>query len=151
MSSTAKPPKVVLGKRPKSFKKTITGPMPDGTIGAIELDYVYRTRTEYGTLLDEHQAEKRAAAETELAAYMAEVEAAQAAKAEIPMPGNNAARAAKEVESDARLLLKIAQGWDLPDEFGLDAVKQFADEAPGLFLAAVRGYRDAIEEGRLGN
>ena len=151
--STAKAPKVVLGKRPTTFTKTITGPMADGTTGAIDVIYRYRTRTEWGALLDEHQAAKKERGAAAVQTYLNAVAAARSAEPPLPLPtppGAEAAQAA-EVDADARLVLDIACGWDLPDPFTFDSVRQLADEAPGLITEMVRSYGDAVHEGRLGN
>jgi hypothetical protein len=151
MSSTAKAPRVSLGKRPESFTKTITGPMADGTIGAIDVTFRYRTRTEWGALLDSHAKAKAERDEATVSAFLAAVEKARAAGAEIPAAPGAEKRQAMEVEADARLVLDLATGWDLPDPFTLDSVKQLADEAPGIVTAIISGFREAVNEGRLGN
>lgn len=151
--STAKAPKVVLGKRPTTFTKTITGPMADGTTGAMDIIYRYRTRTEWGTLLDEHQAAKKERGAAAVQAYLDAVAAARSAVPPQPLPtppGAGAAQSA-EVEADARLVMDIACGWDLADAFSFESVRQLADEAPGLITEIVRAYGDAVHEGRLGN
>jgi hypothetical protein len=44
--------KIVLGSRPKNFKSLVTIPMLEGGEGTIEVSYIYRTRTEFGKLID---------------------------------------------------------------------------------------------------
>ena len=44
--------KVVLGARPKNFKRTVKFPMLDGTTGQIEMVFKYRTRKEFGEFID---------------------------------------------------------------------------------------------------
>lgn len=149
--STAKAPKVVLGKRPTTFTKTITGPMADGTTGAIDIIYRYRTRTEWGALLDEHQAAKKERGAAAVQGYLDAVAAARAADLPLPTPPGAEAAQSSEVNADARLVLDIACGWDLPDPFSFESVRQLADEAPGLITEIVRAYGDAVHEGRLGN
>jgi len=151
--STAKAPKVVLGKRPTIFTKTVTGPMADGKTGEIDIVFRYRTRTEWGALLDEHHAAKKERGAAAVQGYLDAVAAARAAVPPLPLPtppGAEAAQAA-EVEADARLVLDIATAWDLPDQFTFENVRQLADEAPGLITEIVRAYGDAVHGGRLGN
>ena len=45
--------KIVLGKRPKNFKRTVQFDLPEGGKGAVEATFVYRTRTEFGAFVDE--------------------------------------------------------------------------------------------------
>lgn len=151
MSNTARPPKVVLGKRPKSFTKTVSGRMADGTVGAIDMTFSYRTRTEWGALLDRHKAAKTERAEARLKDYLDAVETARHEGRDVPtMPGVELAQRA-EIEADARLVLDIATGWDLADSFTFESLMQLADEAPDLIASMVRAYGEAVHEGRLGN
>jgi len=152
MSSTPKAPRVTLGKRPQSFTKTVSGPMADGTVGEMSVTFRHRTRTEWGALLDQHKNDKSTRAEAALQSYLDAVQAArQAGESTLPMPPGAEAAQTADVEADARLLLDIASGWDLPDPFTFDNVKQLADEAPGMVAAIVRSYGEAVHEGRLGN
>lgn len=149
---STKAPRVTLGKRPQSFTKTISGPMADGTVGEMAVTYRYRTRTEWGALLDAHRAERQARTEAAAQAYLdAVAKAREEGQHTLPIPPGAQAAQAADVEADARLVLDIASGWDLPDPFAFDSVKQLADEAPGLVAALIRGYGDAVHEGRLGN
>ena len=150
MSST-KAPKVVLGRRPQTFTRTITGPMADGTVGAIVMTFRYRTRTEWGALLDAHNAAKKERGEAALKVFLDAVERARTDGQPMPpAPGAEAAQAA-EVDADSHLVLDLATGWDLPDPFTFESLRQLADEAPGLISEMVRDYGQAIHEGRLGN
>ena len=152
MSSTPKAPRVTLGKRPQSFTKTVSGPMADGTIGEMAVVFRYRTRTEWGALLDQHKNEKSARAEAALQSYLdAVARAREQGEAQLPMPPGAEDAQTADVEADSRLVLDIANGWDLPDPFTFDSIKQLADEAPGLVAAIVRSYGEAVHEGRLGN
>ena len=51
----------------------------------------------------------------------------------------------------AAIALKIANGWDLEDEFNLDNALKLCDELPAAATAIMQTYRAAIVEGRLGN
>lgn len=129
--------KVVLGARPKSFKKTIIVDLPEGGQGEIVMSYVYRTRTEFGALVDQ-----------------------LTAAAGVPPPKSEAAedvafslRTAIEtaVEKNAEYILRVADGWDLEAGWSLASVRQLCDELPGAALAIIEQYRAAVTEGRLGN
>jgi hypothetical protein len=54
--------KITLGQRPKTFSKTVSFPMLDGTTGQITVKYRYRTRKEYGSMVDQMVAEANKAA-----------------------------------------------------------------------------------------
>ena len=45
--------KIVLGKRPDTFKRAVSFPMLDGSTGKITVDYVYRTKSEFGMFIDD--------------------------------------------------------------------------------------------------
>ncbi len=153
MSGTTqqRPPRVVLGKRPKSFSKTVEGRMADGTLGAIDMTFTYRTRTEWGALLDRHKEDKAARTEARLKQYLDDVQQARATGAPMPTAASAEQAQRADVEADARLVLDIATGWDLPDPFNFDSLMQLADEAPDLIAQMVRAYGEAVHEGRLGN
>lgn len=127
--------KVKLGSRPKSFKHTITTPLPDGSMGDIEVSYVYRTRTEYGALLDE-------------------LSAARGAAVAAPQNGRRVPQLKMQTEardSDVSFILKIIDGWNLDEELSRDAVERLWDELPGVAAQILADYSAAIFEGRLGN
>lgn len=145
--------KVTLGKRPGSIKASVIGPMADGSTAVLSVSYKYRTRTEYGELLEKHQRETRTRSEDRLRSYLAAVDAAKKAGADIPSPmDDGVSRSTKEqVAADARFLLDIADGWDLDIPYDLDGLIQLCDECPGVATAMIEKYRIAVNEGRLGN
>jgi hypothetical protein len=128
--------KIVLGSRPPSFKKKITVALPEGVDGEITVTYKYRTRSEFGAFVDE--VFKTAAitpkdnSDNEIKFSLAEA-------------------LAKTTEVNADYLMKIMDGWDLSSDFTRDNVAQLCDELPGVALAIIDNYRQAISEGRLGN
>lgn len=124
--------KVVLGARPKNFKKVVKFPMLDGTTGQIEMSYKYRTRTEFGKFIDDLM-EKAGTT---------------------PAPDGKFSMAdlmAKTADSNAEYILSVADGWDVVADFTLANVQQLADEIPGAANAIMEDYREAITAGRLGN
>lgn len=132
---------VKLGKKPKNFPKKVTFQMLDPDTGAtvegkITWTFKYRTRTEFGQMLDEL------------------VTAAKGAK---PNVGEEelillAKQFTQTAEANADYMLKIAEGWDLVDEdFTRANLIRLADEVPGALSAAMDIYSSAIRDGRLGN
>ncbi len=148
--------KIVLGKRPQSFKRTVSFTMVDGDTGELTLTFKYRTKREFAALIDE------------LSQPAAQAEPAQDAQLSIegvPQPQALPEPAAEQpvkipqlsefmavtIESQADYILKIAEAWDLDAPFDREHVIAFCDEQPGGALAVMSKYREAITEGRLGN
>lgn len=133
--------KIKLGARPKHFPAKITVALPEGGEGTIELQFVYRTRVEFGQFVDD---------------------LLQAAKVPAPAPaageaGDQAlAFSVREAiertrDTNADYIMQIVAGWNLDEEFSRAAVVQLCNELPGAALAIIERYRAAITEGRLGN
>jgi hypothetical protein len=138
--------KIVLGKRPKSFKRTITFPMPGEGMGSIEIDYKYRTRSEMAAFTDEIQAEIQAEGDRTLQTLRDAAATGQKIK-EITQAELTASQDAFNV----RYLLGAVEGWNLDEPFDREAVQQLVDELPSAVAAIVNDYRGALVEGRLGN
>lgn len=130
--------KIILGARPKNFKRTLTVQLPEGGEGTIELSYKYRTRREFGAFIDEVLAR----ANVTPPAADAPDEAIRATVADAM---------AKTVEANADYILAVADGWNLDQPFTRDAVEQLCNELPGAAAQIMGDYRAAITEGRLGN
>jgi hypothetical protein len=133
--------KITLGKRPVNFKHKITVPLPEGGEGTIEVSYKYRTRTEFGKLIDSRMKEARERDES----------AKDAADGGQEPAFSLGEVQAKTRDSNAAYIMDIADGWDIDKPFGLEAVTQLCDELPGVAQAIINEYRTAIVEGRLGN
>lgn len=125
--------KITLGKRPQFIEATITATLPDGTVGSIKARYKYRTRTEFGQMIDQRMAEARTEAPAEPADFSVATMQRQAR------------------DANAAYLLDILDGWDLDNDLDIDTATQLCDEAPGMAQALIDGYRMAVTEGRLGN
>lgn len=128
--------KIVLGARPKHFKRTITVELPEGGKGSVEMQYIYRTRTEFGVFIDE---------------LFKDANVIPPSQSEDDVKFSMAEALAKTSETNADYILKVADGWNLDAEFSRESVKQFCDELPGAALAVINEYRLAITEGRVGN
>jgi Phage tail assembly chaperone len=125
--------KLQLGKAPTSFKRTITIEQLDGSKASIELDFKYRTRTQYAELLDSILVtdEKKSKKADEQKSF-AEI---------LKMQG----------DGTIDFMLQIANGWDLEDEFNRANVTILVDTFPNATTEINEAYRVAILEGRLKN
>lgn len=125
--------KIKLGSTPKSFKRTVTVDMLDGTKGTIECDFKYRTRTEFGAFLDSifKEAGVKPADESDKVAI--------------------ADLMAKTRDTNADYLLRVLDGWNLDDELNRDNLQQLCDEFPGVANSIMEIYRSAVTEGRAKN
>ena len=128
--------KIVLGSRPKNFKSLVTIPMLEGGEGTIEVSYIYRTRTEFGKLIDGLMDDAKVVPTSEAAEDQA-------------FSLEDALNKTKETNAD--YIMKVADGWNLDIEFSRNAVAQLCDELPASALAIMSTYRNAITEGRSGN
>lgn len=135
--------KIVLGARPKTFKRLVKFPMLDGTIGSVEMVYTYRTRKEFGAFIDSLVEDGKATA-AQAALAEGEADNAQAAF-------SLGAHLTRLAESNADYILQIAEGWNLDAPFNLASVQELADELPGAAQAVMDAYREAVQDGRLGN
>jgi hypothetical protein len=128
--------KISLGKRPKSFKRVIKVPMVEGGFAAVEVAFIYRTRTEFGQFVDGVM-------------KAAQVVPASASDDDIEFSLRDALERTRDTNAD--YILQIVEGWDLDEPFSRAAVVQLCDELPGAAQAIISEYRAAITEGRLGN
>lgn len=125
--------KVTLGKRPEHFAPvTVEFPMPDGTTGTIEATFKYRTREEYGAMIDKAGADAKPLSTGEAAPTIE-------------------ALAASGVHGDAHLTFSALHAWDLDEALTFENVYQLANEVPAAITALLAGYRRMVSEGRLGN
>lgn len=125
--------KVKLGATPKSFKKTVKFPMLDGSTGAIDVTYRYRTRKEFGLFID------------------ALMEAAGEAKRPDDEKFSMADLMEKTAGSNADYVLQVVDGWNLDEDLTHGNVQQLADELPAAVNAIMEAYRIAVTEGRVAN
>lgn len=138
--------KIILGKRPESFKRTVSFPMPGEAAGTIEVEFKYRTRTEFAKFSDEFQAKVKAEGEKEVARITTAIEKSE----DIAAP-TEADVTTKHNALSVIYLMGALQGWNLDEEFSEKAVAQLVDELPAAAKAIADDYRAAISEGRLGN
>lgn len=125
--------RIKLGSTPKSFKRTVTVDMLDGTKGSIECDFKYMTRTQFGAFLD---------AIFKDAGVKLTDDDTKVAIADLM---------AKTRDTNAEYLLKILDGWNLEDELNKENLQQLCDEFPGVANSIMETYRSAVTEGRAKN
>ena len=125
--------KIKLGSTPKSFKRTITVDMLDGTKGSMECEFKYRTRVDFGKFLDALFAE---------AGVKPSDEDAKIVIAEVM---------ARTRDTNADYLMQVLDGWNLDDELSKESLQQLCDEFPGVANTIMETYRAAITEGRSKN
>ena len=128
--------KIILGKRPKNFKRVVSFDLPEGGKGSVEISFVYRTRTEFGQFVDE---------------LMAAAGESPASQSDEDVKFSLAKALGKTVGTNADYIMKVADDWNLDAEFSRDNVQQMCDEYPGAAAALIDAYRLAIADGRLGN
>lgn len=124
--------KIVLGQRPKSFKKVVKFPMLDGSQGSIECEFKYRTQKEFNALFSE--------------VFGMTTEDAEKLTPEVLVARMNA-----NVLQQAHFVGAALLGWNLDEPLTPDNVLQLCDELPGAAQAVMDTYRQAVRDGKLGN
>lgn len=124
--------KLKLGNAPKNFKKTVSITFADGTKYDIEMLYTYRTRSEYAAFMDSVVGEPK-----------------KGKKADEVKTAADAFKLAGDIDAD--IIMKIAEGWDLDDEFNKENVLKLIDEYPSAAAIISDDYREAILDGRRKN
>lgn len=140
-------PTIKLGGRPKSFKRVVKFKDLDGTTDlSIEVSYLYRTKKQFGEMLDK---------QIDLAikeAEALEAKAEAAADSDVPHKRERIADGYELATSkQVDYLMQIIDGWNLDMEFSRQAVQDMCDEYPGAPTAISNMYREVIAEGRSGN
>lgn len=123
--------KIKLGQAPKTFKSKVSIPMIDGSDATIEMVFKYRTKTQYGALVDD---------------LMSTAEKASKSKDKTIEGAFKSA-----IDNNVDFVLKIAEGWDLDDEFNAENIALLDDEYQGAITAIGEAYRSALVEGRAKN
>lgn len=121
---------IKLGARPKSFKRVVTFPLVEGGEGAIEVSFRYRTRTEFGKLIDSIVADAQAQGDQQFS--MADL-------------------MERTRDKNAAYLMDVIDGWNLDEPLTRATVEQLCDELPGAATEIMEQYRKATVDGRLGN
>lgn len=154
--------KLKLGARPGPFSRTVKFTMLDGDDTELSLTFKYRTKREFGALIDglikAASAPPKPAEDDAQQALDITPNDKAATQAVEPADAPEAVQSMKlseflesSVEAQADYILQIAEGWDIGAPFSRENVIAFCDEQPGGAKAVMAMYREAITEGRLGN
>lgn len=131
--------KIRLGAPPATFKPfPVKFTMPDGSEGAILATFKYRSRKDFGKLLNA----MFAVVGKEIPAAAPDAEA---------KPIDFEALFAETGEKNAEHLLASLFAWDLDGELTLDNLQAVCDEYPAGAAALMAAYSRACNEGHLGN
>ena len=109
----------------------VSFPLVDDTTGQIEMVFKYKTRSEFGEFIDNilnDAGQAKSDGEFSMKSLME-----------------------KTTDSNADYILKVAEGWNLDEEFTRANLQQLSDEIPAATAAIMETYRLAISEGRSGN
>lgn len=134
--------KIKLGNTPKTFKRTIDIINVHGATNQLEIIYKYRTRQQFADLIDEQIDKAEREAEKAKDDLQNGIEPAKKSVAEI---------LAEQDKAGAEAVLKIAEGWDLDDEFTVENLIRLEDENPGSLFSITNVYRAAVSEARTKN
>ena len=121
--------KITLGKPPKNFNRSVLFTTVEGDESFITWTFVYRTRKQFGELVDTN------------------------APDDAPSEGIPTMQSMMEKANvkSADYIMQIAEGWDLSADFNRVNVQELCDQYPAAVNAAIHAYREAVMEGRLGN
>ena len=124
---------IKLGKTPKSFKRTVTVDMLDGTKGSIECEFKYMTRTAFGAFLDGVFADAGVKpADADEKVVIADV-------------------MARTRDTNADYLIQVLEGWNLDEELNKENLQQLCDEFPGVANSIMEIFRVSVTEGKAKN
>lgn len=126
--------KLTFGTPPATFKKEVVASIlgEDGELTQVKFDmkFKYRTRTQYGELMDEYLA-----------------------KQQKPLEGEVTVKGVVENKNDFDVdaILKMADGWSLDDPFDKESLTRLSDNYPSVISDITEAYRSAVMEGRIKN
>ena len=136
--------KFAFGSIPKEFVKAVEIIDVDGGAAEIDFTFIYRTRAEFASLVDDN------------------MEAATAAAKDASKEGAKKSPKADERrtitkmyeqidQSSVDFVLKIASGWDLSDPLDSATLMRLENENPGSLTSIASVYRAACAEVRTKN
>jgi hypothetical protein len=123
---------IKLGQRPKTFKPfSVKFPMPDGETGVIQATYKYRTRVEFGKLMNE--------------VFGGVEDRATEGKVDFEKIFESMG------DKNADYLLECLDSWNLTEPLTKQTLLQLSSEIPAASVALMTSYREACVDGKLGN
>lgn len=125
--------KVKLGTRPETFMPfDVNFKLPDGSESSIKATFAYRTRAEFGQMLNGVFKE---------------------AGEDPPTDGKLDFEAIyrKAGDKNADHLLACLKAWDLDDDLTRANLLTLSNEIPGAAVALMAAYSDCCTQGKLGN
>lgn len=126
--------KIKLGNRPKTFAPTVlTVQLPEGGEGQLPVTYKYFTKTESGKMFDEL------------------IAAAKKKDAKVSDEFSLEAVMSKTRDQNADYMLRVLDSWGLDEKLTIESLRQLDDEMPAAAIAIMEGFRNAAQQGRLGN
>jgi hypothetical protein len=124
--------KIKLGATPKTFKAfPVKFTLPDGEAGQITATFKYRTRAQFGQMLNDMFADAGEARTEDKVDFKGLFE--------------------KMGDKNADHLMASIEAWDLDTDLSRDALLQLSNEIPAAAAALMAAYNTACTEGRLGN
>ncbi|MFZ6801927.1 phage tail assembly chaperone [Undibacterium sp. Di24W] len=141
---STKNPKFVFGTAPETFKRNVEVIDIEGNVSEIEFTFKYRTKKQFAALLDEGVK----AAKAEHAAADSESE-----KTGIDSISDQfySELCEKNDKKSAEYVLKIAQGWDVANEFCVTSLLDLENRFPGALQSTAQTYAKAVSEVRTKN
>jgi hypothetical protein len=128
--------------------------MPDGTQGAIDVTFKYRTRAEYAEFIAQSTAMpapvQTPAPPPDVVVDVDAPAAAAAPPAPEPLPFI-VQHAADLVRLNSAVMVGAIEKWNLDEPVDADSLHALADQLPAAAIALIDAYAGACLNGRLGN
>ena len=122
----------ILGTRPDTVSDTVTLTLPDGARHAVPVEFIYRTREEFGEFWDRVMSSGEGDAPTDEKFSFEKM-------------------VGRTDEGDAKRTLEFVRSWGLDVELNLENLRLLFNQVAGSAAALWEAYRTAMVEGRRGN
>jgi hypothetical protein len=145
MSKDTKKPKFQFGAAPDSFKREVEVINIHGAESTIEVEFVYRTKTQFAALADEGLRDAKAKLS---ASKDGEEDQFTIEKISSNFYSEANSRTTKE---GAEYVMKIAKAWDISEPLSVDSLMKLEDQCAGALQSIATIYAKAINEVRTKN
>jgi hypothetical protein len=135
--------KFVLTAPPETFKRDVIIDMHDGSQASLQIEFKYRSRSEYAQFIDSIIANAKKSAEAEKP--KTEDESLQDKELTMQEILNQQGDLAIET------IMQIAVGWELSDKWNKKSLSELHDKFPGAFNAINNAYSASVVHGQLKN